>query len=58
MKNPPVNVGDAGDVVRSLDQEEPLEKEMETQFQYSCLQNPMDRGHWWDTVYEVAKTHT
>ena len=24
-------------------------------FQYSCLENPMDRGYWWATVYEVAK---
>ena len=23
--------------------------------QYSCLENPMDRGAWWDTVYEVAR---
>ena len=23
--------------------------------QYSCLQNPMDRGAWWAIVYEVAK---
>ena len=24
-------------------------------FQYSCLENPMDRGAWKATVYEVAK---
>ena len=23
--------------------------------QYSCLENPMDRGAWWATVYGVAK---
>ena len=23
--------------------------------QYSCLENPMDRGAWWATVHEVAK---
>ena len=23
--------------------------------QYSCLENPMDRGAWWDTVHGVAK---
>ena len=22
---------------------------------YSCLENPMDRGAWWDTVHGVAK---
>ena len=24
--------------------------------QYSCLGNPMDRGAWWATVHEVAKS--
>ena len=23
--------------------------------QYSCLENPMDRGAWWDTVHGAAK---
>ena len=23
--------------------------------QYSCLENPMDRGSWWATVHGVAK---
>ena len=27
-------------------------------FQYSCLENPMDRGTWWATVYRVAKSQT
>ena len=27
-------------------------------FQYSCLENPMDRGTWWDTVHEVTKSWT
>ena len=26
--------------------------------QYSCLENPMDRGVWWATVHEVSKTQT
>ena len=24
--------------------------------QYSCLENPMDRGGWWVTVHRVAKS--
>ena len=24
--------------------------------QYSCLENPMDRGTWWATVHGVAKS--
>ena len=27
-------------------------------FQYSCLENPMDRGIWWATVHEVRKSQT
>ena len=42
--------------VRSLGWEDPLEKGMATHSsQYSCLENPMDRGTWWATVYGVTK---
>ena len=27
-------------------------------FQYSCLENPMDRGAWWATVHGVTKNET
>ena len=27
-------------------------------FQYSCLENPMDRGAWWATDRRVAKSWT
>ena len=26
--------------------------------QYSCLENPMDRGAWWATVHRAAKSWT
>ena len=26
--------------------------------QYSCLENPMDRGAWWATVHGVTKSWT
>ena len=26
--------------------------------QYSCLQNPRDRGSWWASVYRVAQSRT
>ena len=29
-----------------------------TPFQYSCLENSMDRGAWWATVHEAAKSWT
>ena len=44
--------------VQSLGQEDPLEKKMATHFQYSCLENPMDKGAWWATVHKVAKSQT
>ena len=28
-----------------------------TPLQYSCLENPMDRGAWWAVVQGVAKSH-
>ena len=29
-----------------------------TPLQYSCLENPMDRGAWWAAVHVVAKSLT
>ena len=29
-----------------------------TPLQYSCLENPMDGGAWWATVYGDAKSQT
>ena len=29
-----------------------------TPLQYSCLENPMDRGAWWAVVHGVAKSWT
>ena len=26
--------------------------------QYSCLENPMDRGAWWAMVHRVSKSQT
>ena len=40
--------------VRSLGWDHPLEEEMATH-QYSCQENPKDRGAWWATVHGVAK---
>ena len=42
--------------VTSLGQEDPLEKEMATQ--YSCLENPMDREAWGAIATGVAKSWT
>ena len=44
--------------VHFLGWEDPLEEEMATSLQYSCLENSMDRGAWQATVYGVAKSQT
>ena len=46
--------------VRSLGQEDPLEKGNGNPVQYSCLDNSMDRGAWLSTIHGVAEsgTHT
>ena len=41
--------------VRSLGREDLLEEGMAT-LQYSCLENPMDRGAWQATVHRVAES--
>ena len=43
--------------VRSLVQEDPLEKEMATHSS-SYLENPMDGGAWYSIVHGVAKSPT
>ena len=42
--------------VQSLGWEDPLQKEMATHFQYSCLENSMDKGAWWAIVHGVAES--
>ena len=44
--------------VWSLSQEDPLEEEMATHSSILARENPMDRGAWWTTVQEVAKSWT
>ena len=44
--------------VRFLGWEDPLEKGNGNPRQYSCLENSTDRGAWWATVHEVAKSQT
>ena len=42
--------------IQSLGWEDPLEEEMSTCLQYSCQENPMDRGARHSTVHEVTKS--
>ena len=55
MKHPPANAGDAGSVPGSgrspgVGNGYPL--------QYSCLDNPIDRGAYWVIVHGVEKSDT
>ena len=52
VKNPSANAGESGSIPGSGRSSgggdgSPL--------QYSCLENPMDRGAWWAIVHETAK---
>ena len=55
VKNLPVSAGDQSSIPGSGSSSgggngNPL--------QYSCLENPMDRGTWWATVHRVTKSQT
>ena len=58
VKNPPANAGDLRDAGLIPGQEDPLEEGMANPLQYSCLENPMDRGAWWATIHGVTKSRT
>ena len=53
VKNLPANAGDPGSISGSG--RSPGERNSNP-LQYSCLENPMDRGAWWATVHGVAKS--
>ena len=44
--------------VQFLGREDSLEVGHGNSLQYSCLENPVDRGAWWATVYGAAKSWT
>ena len=54
-KNPPANTEDMG-LIPGF--ERSPEDEHSNPFQYSCLENPMDRGAWQAIVHRVAKSWT
>ena len=55
VEDPPASAGDGGSIPgpgRSPGEGNGLP------LQYSCLENPMDRGGWWATVHTVTKSQT
>ena len=53
VKNPPANAGDAGPI-SGLGRSP--EEGNGNPLQYSCPENPMDRGAWWVMVHGVLKS--
>ena len=58
VKNPPANAGDIRDTGSLPMLERSLGGGHGNPLQYSCLENPMDRGAWWDTVHRLTKSQT
>ena len=58
VKNLPANAGAAGDA-GSIPRSGRFPGEgNDYPLQYSCLENSMDRGAWWTTVYGVTESDT
>ena len=58
VKNPPANAGDIRDVGSICGLGRSPGGGLGNPLQYSCLENPMDRGAWQATVHRVAKSRT
>ena len=58
VKNPPAKAGDTRDVGSIPGSGRSPGKGPGNPLQYSCLENPMDRGAWWATVHGVTKSPT
>ena len=58
VKNLPANAGDARDAGLIPGLKRFLKEGNGNSVQYSCLENPIDRGAWWSTVHRVAKSQT
>ena len=58
VKNPPANAGNIKDEGSVPGLGRFPRGGIGTPLQYSCLENPMDRGAWGATVHGVAKTWT
>ena len=58
VKNLPVNARDLGDAGSIPGLGRSLREGKGNPLQYSCLENPRDRGAWWAVVHGVAKGQT
>ena len=55
VENPPASAGDAG-LIPGLGRSPG--KGNDNPLKYSCLENSMDRGDWWATIYGFAGSQT
>ena len=55
VKNPPTNAANAGSISGSGRSPGKGNGNLR---QFSCLENPIDRGPWWVTVHGVSKSQT
>ena len=58
VKNMPASAGDTRDMGSIPGLGKSPEEGNGNPLQYSCLENPMDRGVWWATVHGVTKSRT
>ena len=58
VKNPPANAGDIRDMGSILGLGRSPGEGHGNPLQYSCLENPMDRGAWLAIVHRVAQSQT
>ena len=56
VKNPPANARDLREAGLILESGRSWGGGNGKAFQYSCLENPMDRGAWWAMVHWVAES--
>ena len=56
VKKLPASAGDVRDVGSTPGSGRSPEEGHGDPLQYSCLENPMDRGAWWAIVHGVAKS--
>ena len=58
VKNMPANAGDISDMGLIPGPGRSSGEGNGNPLQYSCLENPMDRGAWWPTVHRVTESNT
>ena len=58
VENPPANAGDARDEGSVPESGRSPGEGNGNPLQYSCLENPMEKGTWWAMVHGVTKSWT